>query len=68
MKLIEYFASAVNFVSSNPYVGPLQRIKTSFPLLSTCPVELLSAPKIMTLLPKLSSVNKNSEWESKPIP
>ena len=28
--LIEYWTSALNLVSSNPWVGPLSRIKMSF--------------------------------------
>ena len=35
VKLIGYFASAVNVVSSNPCVGPSPRVKISFSLLST---------------------------------
>ena len=51
VKLIEYFASAVNVVSSNPWVGPLPRIKIYFPVLSTFTDELISAPKIITFFP-----------------
>ena len=51
VKLIHYFASVVNMISSNPCVGPSPRIKISFPLLSTCTDELISAPKIMTFFP-----------------
>ena len=39
-KLIRYFASTVNVVSTNPCVGPSPRIKISFPLLSKLPYEL----------------------------
>ena len=67
-KLIEYWDSAVNVVSSNPCVGPIPRIKISFPLLSTCTDELKSTPKIMTFLPPLPSGNENPERESNPIP
>ena len=63
-----YFASAVNVASSDPFVVPSPRIKTSFSLLSTCTDELISAPKIMTFFPQLPSVNKNSERESNPMP
>ena len=51
VKLVEYFASIVNVVPSNRYVGPSPRIKIPFTLLSTCIDELISAPKIMTLFP-----------------
>ena len=60
-------ASAVNVVSSNPYIGPSQGIKISFPLLSICTDELISAPEIMTFFPKLPSANKNSGRESSPM-
>ena len=66
LKLIGYIASAVNVVSSNPCVGPSPKIKMYFPLLSICIDELISAPKIVTFFPMLSSVNKNSERESNP--
>ena len=64
VKLIGYFDSAVNFVSSNPCVGALPRIKIAFPLLLICTDELIPAPKVMTFFPKISSVNKVSERES----
>ena len=60
-------ASAVNMVSSNPYIGPSQGIQISFPLLSICTDELISAPKKMTFFPKLLSANKNSGRESTPM-
>ena len=47
VKLIEYGVSTVH-VWFNPCVGPLPRIKKSFPLLSMCTDELISAPKIIT--------------------
>ena len=62
-KLIEYFTSAVNVVSSSPHVGPSPRIKISFPLLSTCTDELISAPKIMTFFSMVPSSNENSEQD-----
>ena len=66
-KLIEYWASAVNLVSSNPCVGPLLRIqKTSSFLLSICTDELILTQKIMTFLPTLPSINKNSERKLNP--
>ena len=61
-------ASAVNVVSLNPCVGPSPRIKISFPLLSLCTDELISAPKIMKFFPKLPSLNKNSERVSNHMP
>ena len=67
VKIIGYFASGVN-VWFNPYVGPSTRIKISFPLLSTWTDEFISAPKIITLLSTLPSINGNSEWESNPMP
>ena len=36
VKLLKCFASAVNAVTSNPYVGPSTRIKISLFLLSIC--------------------------------
>ena len=45
VKLIHYFASAVNMISSNPYVGPSPGIKISFPV-STWIDELISSPKM----------------------
>ena len=59
-----YLASAGNVVSSNPGLGPLPRIKMSLFLLSICTDNLISAPKIMTFIPMLPSVNKNLEQES----
>ena len=63
VKLIGYFASAVNVVSSNSCVGPLPRIKISFFLLSICTDELISAPKIMKFFPMLPSVNEMLECQ-----
>ena len=56
--------SAVNVVSSNPRVGTIPRIKTSFFLLSLCTDKLISIPKIMTFLPMLPSGNENSGRKS----
>ena len=64
VKLIGYFASAVNVVSSNTCVVPSPRIKTSWYLLSICTDELISVPKIKRLFLMLPSVNENSEQES----
>ena len=52
-KLIEYWASAVNVVSTDPCVSPLPRIKISFHWLSTWRDELISTPKMMTFSPTL---------------
>ena len=60
MKLLEYSASAVSVVLSNPFVSPLSRIKISLLLAYTD--ELVSTPKIMTFLQqsfKSEIVNKN---------
>ena len=51
VKLLGYFASAVNVVPSNPCVRPFPRIKISFSLLSICKDELISIPKMITILP-----------------
>ena len=67
-KLIEYQASAVKVVSSNPCVRPIPKINISFFLLLICTDELMSTPKIVTFLPTLASVNDNSEREHNPIP
>ena len=67
-KLIEYWASAANVVSSNLCVGHLPRIKIYVFSLSICTDELISTPKIMKFLPMLPSGNDNSERESNPIP
>ena len=67
VKLIGYFASAVNVVSSNPCVGPSPGIKISLFSLLICTDELISTPNIMTLFPKPPFVNENSERESNPM-
>ena len=45
-----------------------EKLRYIFFLLSICTYELILAPKIMTFLPMLPSVNKNSERGSNPIP
>ena len=45
VKLIGYFASALNVLPSNSYVGPSPSIKISLFLSSTCTDELQSTPK-----------------------
>ena len=67
-KLIEYWASANNVVSSGLCVGPLPQIKVYFFLSSICRDELILTPKIMTFLTTLPSDNKNSEREWNPMP
>ena len=66
--MIGYLASAFNVVSFNPCVGYSPRIEISLFSLSICTDELMSAPKIVTFLPTLPSVNENSEQESNPMP
>ena len=67
-KFIEYLASAVNVVSSNPYNGPMSRIKISLSLRLIFRDELISTLKMIEFLPTLTSGNENSEHESNPIP
>ena len=67
VKLLGYFASAGYVVSFNFCVGTSSRM-ISLLLLSTCTDEPISASKLMTFLPMLSSVNKNSEQEWHPMP
>ena len=45
-------------VCSNPCVGPIPKIKTSFFLLSACTEELISTQKIMTFLPNPIPANE----------
>ena len=66
--MIGYLAFAFNVVSFNPCVGYSLRIEISLFSLSICTDELMSAPKIVTFLPTLPSVNENSEQESNPMP
>ena len=56
-KLIEYWVSVVNVVSSYPCVGPLPRVKISFPLSSVWSNEPISTPKMTTFLPRLPPGN-----------
>ena len=57
VKLIGYLASAVNWVSSNLYVGPSPKIKISLFLLPMCTNELISARRTMVLFPVVPSVS-----------
>ena len=65
---MEYLDFIVNVVLPYTCVGPLPRIKISLVLLTICIDELISTPKIMTILPTLPSVNENSKRESNPMP
>ena len=67
VKLIEYLTSAVNAVSSNPYVGSSLRTKIFLFLLSTYTDELISAPKILTFLPQPPSNYEYCESASSPV-
>ena len=58
LKLIGYFSSDVNMVSSNPCVNPSTNIYISLFLLSICTDELILATKIITFFPTFSSVNE----------
>ena len=68
VKLIEYFFPAVNVVSSNLFVAPSHRIKTSLFFLSTCIKELLSTTKIITLQPNPPVGNRKLSGLSNPMP
>ena len=72
--MVEYSASTVNVVSSNPRVGSLPRVNISFFQLSACTEELLSTPNIMIVLqsplpfvneknPSTSNLTPNPEYE-----
>ena len=63
VKLIVYFASAVNVASFDPCFDPLPTIKISLFLLSICTDKLKSALEKIAFYPKLSSVNETSERE-----
>ena len=58
LKLREYSVYGVNVVSSNPFVGPLPRIKIFFFILSAFKEELLSNEYIITFLPNLLRLDK----------
>ena len=64
VKLIGYFASAVNVISSNLLVSRSPKIEISVFLLSVCPYELASIPKRTRFFLKLPSVNENCEPEA----
>ena len=66
-KSMEYFASAVIAVSSNPCVRPTPRTKISFLLLSIWTGELLCTPKITKFLLQSKFGTWKSELESRPI-
>ena len=65
--LIGYYSYDVNVLSSNHCAGLSPRIKISFPVLSKCTDELISAPKIMIFLPMLQAGTENSERVSNPM-
>ena len=67
MKLIEYIFFALS-ACSNPYVGPLPKIKIYFFLLSVFVDELMSTPKIITFLPILVPGNEKLPCLSNPVP
>ena len=67
VKLTGLLASTVNLESSNPCAGPSPRIKISFPLLSRCADELISASKIIAFFPMLRPGNENAEREFNPM-
>ena len=60
--------SAVRFESFSPCIGPLSRIKMSSFLLSAWTEELVSTPKIITVLPNPSLGNEKVAFISNPIP
>ena len=66
VKLIEYIFSAVT-VCSNPFVGPLPRIKIYFFLLSRYGDKLIPTPNVIIFLPT-PLPTKNSPLLSDPIP
>ena len=63
VKLIEYLASAITTVSSNPCVWRSPRTKIYFFLLSICNDELLSTQKIIALLPQSKCGKEKSEQQ-----
>ena len=67
-KLIEYIASNINGVSTNPCVVQSLRINISFFLLTTCNDELIWTPKVITFLPQSKFGSEKSKRESNPIP
>ena len=67
VKLIKYILSALS-VRSNSCVGPLQRLKICFFLLSMILDELISTSKIITFLPSLVPENENLPCLSNLIP
>ena len=58
IKLIEYFASSVNVVSSNPYVSLSPRLNMFFPLLSACTDESYQLQKWYRQMMKLLNENQ----------
>ena len=68
VKLVEYFFSAVNVISSNLYARPSSRIKISFFLLLTCTEELIYTPQIIKLHSNSAAENEKVPYLSIPIP
>ena len=67
VKLIEYIFSALS-VCSNPYVGPLPKIKKSFFLVLIFVDELISTPIIITFLLNPVPGDEKHPCLSNPIP
>ena len=67
VKLIEYIFSALS-VCSSPCVAPSLKIKIYLFLLSIFVDELISTPKIITILPNPVPGNEKLPWLSNPIP
>ena len=68
VKLIKYIFSTVNECSPNLCSGPVPNINMSFPLLSICGEEFISAPKIITFLPYPPPENEKLPFPSNAIP
>ena len=58
----------VNDFSLNPCVGPSPKVNMSFPLLSICIEEFISAAKIITFCPNPQPGNEKLPLLSNPIP
>ena len=61
-----YFSAVI--VCSKPCMAPFPRMKISFFVLSTWIEELISTPKIITLLPNLPPENEKIPCLSNPSP
>ena len=67
VKLIEYIFSEVS-ACSNPCVGPFPRIKMPFYFIIHGAEEIISMPKIITLMPNSPPGKKTFSLLSNPIP